>query len=97
MSGGLDSASSVIISSRDPSSRRPSTRPGTSDMTELEVEPEPEPEPVEIGSSGYGKMMSGMEKGQAVELEATRRVKFEERKRRRRGVKLAIGRLRILL
>jgi len=93
MSGALDSVSSVAISSR-----RPSTRPGTGEeIAEPEQKQEPESEPVEIGSSGYGKEMSEVEKGKAVELEPNQRVRFEERKRRRRGVKLAVGRLRILL
>ncbi|PMD17839.1 hypothetical protein NA56DRAFT_727881 [Hyaloscypha hepaticicola] len=51
----------------------------------------------EIGSSGYGKQMSGLEKGKAIELEANQRIKFEERKRRRRGVRLMVGRRKILL
>jgi hypothetical protein len=53
--------------------------------------------PDQIGSSGYGKQMSGLEKGKAIELEANQRIKFEERKRRRRGVRLMIGRKKILL
>jgi hypothetical protein len=52
--------------------------------------------PVEIGSSGYGKEMSGPEKAKAVEMEANQRIRFEERKRRRRGVRLIIGRMKIL-
>lgn len=104
MSGALDSAISISAGVSSPTtgtigSRRPSTRPGTGsdiEMVEVVEEPEPEPEPVEIGSSGYGKEMSRQEKDKAVELEANRRVKFEERKRRRRGVRLMIGRMKIL-
>jgi hypothetical protein len=40
--------------------------------------------------------MSGLEKGEAVELEAKQRIKFEERKRRRRRVSITIGPIRIL-
>jgi hypothetical protein len=110
MSGALDSAISISAGVSSPTSttfgsRRPSTRPTTGsdiemvDMREAEApepEPEPEPEPVEIGSSGYGKEMSGQEKERAVEIEANQRVKFEERKRRRRGVRLMVGRTKVL-
>jgi hypothetical protein len=41
--------------------------------------------------------MSGLEKGSAIELEANQRIKFEERKRWRKGVRLMIGRRKILM
>jgi hypothetical protein len=121
MSGALDSAISISnahgagTNSAAISSRRPSTRPPTSEaslnsnfrtldsdiasdeIAELEGEGLELQERVEIGSSGYGKQMSGMEKRLAVEMEAQQRVKFEERKRRRRGVKLMVRGKKILL
>jgi hypothetical protein len=51
--------------------------------------------PVEIGSSGYGKEMSEPEKIKAVEMEANQRIRFEERKGRRRGVRLMVGGMKI--
>ncbi|KAE9376491.1 hypothetical protein N431DRAFT_479739 [Stipitochalara longipes BDJ] len=112
MSGALDSAVSISNGVSSPtisSSRRPSTRPTTGSdlgmeevMEEPEVEMEPveigssEQGPVEIGSSGYGKEMSAQEKGKAVEMEANQRIRFEERKRRRRGVRLLVGRRKVL-
>ncbi|PMD48974.1 hypothetical protein L207DRAFT_627610 [Hyaloscypha variabilis F] len=110
MSGALDSAISISNGVSSPttisSSRRPSTRPTTgSDLgmeglaEEHEMEPveigSSEQGPVEIGSSGYGKEMSAQEKGKAVEMEANQRVRFEERKGRRRGVRLLVGRMNI--
>ena len=94
------------------SSRRPSTRPPTSEaslnsnfrtldssdeIAELEGEGLELQERVEIGSSGYGKQPSQAEREVAVEMEAQQRVKFEERKRRRRGVRLLVGGRKILL
>jgi hypothetical protein len=112
MSGALDSAGSVSAGVSSPTtttttttttigSRRPSTRPTTGSDIEMadvmEVEgSQPEAEPVEIGSSGYGKEMSGQEKEKAVEMEANQRIRFEERKRRRRGVRLMVGRTKVL-
>ncbi len=86
MSGALDSLSNAGVSSRDTSTR------GTSSMAEIA-----EPEPVEIGSSGYGREMSAAEKATAVEVEANHRIRFEERKKRRKGVRLWIGNLKIWL
>ncbi|PMD63532.1 uncharacterized protein K444DRAFT_660993 [Hyaloscypha bicolor E] len=106
MSGALDNAGSVSAGVSSPTtttigSRRTSTRPTTGSDIEMadvmEVEgSQPEPEPVEIGSSGYGKEMSGQEKEKAVEMEANQRIRFEERKRRRRGVRLMVGRTKVL-
>jgi len=39
----------------------------------------------------------GPEKGKVVELEANQRIKFEDRKRRRRGVPLVVRRANIFL
>jgi hypothetical protein len=54
-------------------------------------------QPDQIGSSGYGKQMSWLEKGRVVELEANQRIRFEERKQRRRGVPLVVRRAKIFL
>jgi len=110
MSGALDSATNIsncVSSPTVSTSRGGSTRPTTgSDLgmegvaEEMEMEPveigSSEQGPIEIGSSGYGKIMSAQEKGKAVEMEANQRIKFEERKRRRRGVRLMVGRRKIL-
>jgi hypothetical protein len=107
MSGALDNAGSISAGVSSPTttttigSRRTSTRPTTGSDIEMadvmEVEgSQPEPEPVEIGSSGYGKEMSGQEKEKAVEMEANQRIRFEERKRRRKGVRLMVGRTKVL-
>jgi hypothetical protein len=61
-----------------------------------ETSPKDKEQAIEIGSSGYGKQMSGQEKEKAVEVEAHQNIPFEERKRRRKGVRLMIGRMKIL-
>jgi hypothetical protein len=60
-----------------------------------ELTPREKEQAIEIGSSGYGKQMSGQEKEKAVEVEAHQNIPFEERKRRRRGIRLMIERTKI--